>query len=161
MTLLDMRSKEEWESILDEYSKEVNMTACLGDDTAAMLFCKTDRYPLCAAIRNKPEATSFICAQTNLAMMNEIVETNKPAFDMCEIGLLRTAVPVLKDGKMVGQVVACGIAPKDEEIDTFYVAKQLDCSEEEAEELAKSTPFGSEEELKQSAEKLFQRLNSK
>ena len=117
-----------------------------------------DRFPLCAAIRENPDATTAICSQTNMAMLSVVGKTKKPEVDMCEAGLLRIVVPVLHDGEMIGQVTACGVASEEEEADTFRVSKELGVSEEKAEELLKSTPSGSEEDLQNLAARLFDQL---
>lgn len=161
MTPLDVNGKEEWEEILDGFARDTNMTACLMDKDGGMLFCRVERYPLCAAVRGNPDATTSICSQTNMAMLAVVGKTNKPEVDMCEAGLLRVVVPVLHNGEMIGQVTACGVASKDEEADTFRVSKELDISEEKAKELLRSTPFGTEEGLQNAAARLFEQLSSK
>jgi ligand-binding sensor protein len=161
MTPLDVNSKEEWEKILDGFARDTNMTACLADKDGGVLFCRMARYPLCAAVRENPDATTAICSQTNMAMLAEVRQTKKPEVDMCDVGLFRIVVPVLHDGEMIGQVTACGVASEDEEVDTFRVSKELDISEEKAEDLLRSTPFGSEEELENLAARLFDQLSSK
>ncbi len=160
MTPLDLRSKEEWEDILDRLAREANMTACLMDEAGGLLFCRYDRYPLCAAIRDNQDATTFICSQTNTVMLATVEKTRQPVVDFCEAGLLRLVVPILQGDQMVGQVTACGVAVKDEEPDAFLVAKQLAVSEEEVLRLAESTPFGSEDEVRQLCTRLFDELNS-
>ena len=73
--------------------------------------------------------------------------------------MIRIVVPVLQDGKLKGQVFACGLAAEDEELDSFLLAKQLDLPEQEVLELAKSTPFSSIEKLKEPVDRLFRILN--
>lgn len=160
MTPLDLKNKEEWETILEGFARDTNMTACLTDADGAILACCADRYPLCAAVRSKSDAIMSVCSQTNVAMLSVIKKTLKPEVDMCEAALLRVVVPVLHDGEFIGQVTACGVASEDEEADTFRVSKELDIPEEKAKELLQSTPFGSEEELKRVADELFDRLGS-
>ena len=160
MTPLDLRSKEEWEKILDNLAGEVNMTACLTDEKGGVLFCRRDRFPLCAAVRDNQDALTYICSQSNTIMLATVEKTLKPAVDYCEAGLLRLVVPVIADGKLVGQITSCGLQPKGEEPETFLVAKQLGISEEEVGKLAESTPVGEEEQLRRVADRLFDQLNS-
>jgi ligand-binding sensor protein len=160
MTPLDLRSREEWEEILDRLARDVNMTACLTDDKGAVLFCRRDRFPLCAAVRGNQDALTYICSQRNTIMLATVGKTLKPALDCCEAGLLRLVVPVLADGALVGQITSCGLQPKGEEPETFLVAKQLGISEEEVGKLAESTPVGEEEELRIVADRLFDQLSS-
>lgn len=159
MTPLDLKSKEEWEKILDRLAQDSNMTACLMDDKGAMLFCRTERYKLCAAIRGDSEATTFICSRTNAAMLAVVEKTLRPLVDFCEAGLLRMVIPVLYQGAMVGQLTACGLSSEEDELDSFLVARQLGVPEEKVLELAKSTPAGSQEDLQELAERLFEELN--
>jgi ligand-binding sensor protein len=158
MTPLDLKSEDEWKEILDRFSTEVNMTACLTDDVGKQLFCSGDRFPLCASVRDDKDALTFICAQTNTAMLAVVKKRLQPEVDCCEAGLLRLVVPIVQNNELIGQVTACGLATEDDETDTFLVAKQLGIPEAEVAELAKSTPAGSEEKLKQSGARLFEEL---
>lgn len=160
MTPLDLRPKEEWEAILDGFARDVNMTACLMDEGGGLLMSRVDRYPLCASVRADTKATTFICSQTNAAMLAVVRKTLKPETGLCEAGLLRMVVPILKDGVMVGQVTACGLAAEDEEPSTLLVAEQLGITEERAAQLASTHPFGDENELVTHAERLFRDINS-
>jgi ligand-binding sensor protein len=160
MTLMDLKKKEAWKSILDRFSLDVNMTACLIDEAGNSLLCSFDRYPLCRTIRDDQEAATYICSQTNIAMIAVVKRTLRPEVDVCEAGLLRVVVPIVQDGVVVGQIAACGLASEDEELGSFVVAKQLGVSEEQVEGLARSTPFGSEEELQRLGERLFDELSS-
>lgn len=161
MTPLDVKSKEEWEKILDGFARDCNMTACLTDKGGGVILCRMDRYPLCTAVRENPQALTAICSQTNMGMLAVVSKTGKPEVDLCEVGLLRVAVPILHNGEMIGQVTACGVASTEEEADTFRVSKELDMTEEKAEELLKSTPSGSEEELEKVGARLFEQVNAK
>ena len=69
MTLMDIKKEEEWKSILDRFSRDVNMTACLIDEAGNSLLCSFDRYPLCKTVRDNQEAATYICSQTNVAML--------------------------------------------------------------------------------------------
>jgi ligand-binding sensor protein len=159
MNPLEFKTKEKWEEILNRFARDANMTACLTDDTGKQLICAADRYPLCAAVRETPDALMSICSQTNTAMLAVIKKTLQPEVDVCEAGLIRVVVPVVRDGVLVGQVTACGLASNDEELSSFLVAKEVAITEDKVLELAKATPFGSEEELGKLCDRLFQELN--
>jgi ligand-binding sensor protein len=116
---------------------------------------------LCAAVRENEKALTFICSQTNTAMLAVIRKTLRPAVDLCEAGLIRVVVPIVKDGSLIGQVTACGLASDEEETNSFLVSKELGISEEEATELAQTTPLGSEEELQEICARLFDELTAK
>lgn len=159
MTPLDVKPKEEWEKVLDTFSRDARMTACLTDSGGNLIFCRMDRYPLCAAVRGNTEATTFICSQTNAAMLAVVKQTLAPEIDFCEAGLLRVAVPIVREGAVVGQVAACGLASEDEEIETLLVTKQLGIPEERLEDMIRSTPVGREQDLRTLAQRLFTELN--
>jgi ligand-binding sensor protein len=160
MTPFDLKTRKEWEEILDRFSQEIHMTACISDDTGDQPICCSDRYPLCAAIRENRQATTSICSQSNTVMLAEVKQTLKPMIDICEAGLIRLVVPIVHQGNLIGQIFACGLSSKEEEIDSFLIAKELNISEEKVLELIKDSPFGSEEELFPVAERLFTELNS-
>jgi ligand-binding sensor protein len=160
MTLMDLKKNEEWESILNRFSQDAKMTACLIDDKGTPLICRSDRYPLCQSIRENQEAATFICSRINVAMLAVVKKTRRPEIDICDAGLMRAVVPIFRDDTFFGQIAACGLASTDEEIDSFLVAKQLGISEERVLELARSTPIGSEEEIRRLAERLHEELNT-
>jgi ligand-binding sensor protein len=159
MTPLDLKTKEEWEKILDRFARDAKMTACLTDETGKQLICASERFPLCGAIREDRDALTFICSQTNTAMLAVVKQTLRPEVDACEAGLIRVAIPIFRDGSLVGQVTACGLASNDEELNSFLLSKQLGIPEEEVLKLAESTPVGSEEELRHVSERLFDELS--
>lgn len=159
MTPLDLKTKEEWEEILDRFARDAKMTACLTDETGKQLICASERFPLCKAIRENHDALTFICSQTNTAMLAVVKQTLRPEVDACEAGLIRVAIPIFRDGSLVGQVTACGLASNDEELNSFLVSKLSGIPEEEVLKLAESTPLGSEEELRQVSARLFDELS--
>jgi ligand-binding sensor protein len=159
MTPFDLKTEDQWDEILSRFARQIGMTACLTDETGSVPRCQGDRFPLCAAVRESQAATTFICSQTNTAMLAVVTKTLEPEIDLCEAGLIRLVVPLVRDGRLVGQVFACGLAPRDEELDPFLVARQLGISEERVLELAQSTPLASEEELRPAVDQLFRELN--
>jgi ligand-binding sensor protein len=154
-----MEDKMELQKILEDFAREVQMTACMTDETGADPKCCFDRYPLCAVIRKNQTAATFICSQTNTAMLAVVRKTRKPEIDICEAGMIRIVVPILRNGELKGQVFACGLAAEDEELNSFLIAKQLNLTEQGVLELAESTPFGSIEKLRQPVDRLFRILN--
>jgi ligand-binding sensor protein len=156
---MGMENKMELQKILGDFAREVQMTTCMTDETGADPKCCFDRYPLCAAIRRNLTAATFICSQTNTAMLAVARKTRKPEIDICEAGMIRIVVPVLRDGELKAQVFACGLAAEDEELNSFLIARHLNLTEQEILELAASTPFGSIEKLKQPVDRLFRILN--
>jgi len=159
MTVMKLRSSEEWDCILTDFARRVGMPACLTDDKGNNPRCLLERYPLCAAIRANPVAATFICSQTNTAMMAVAGRTGRPLIDLCEAGLIRLVVPIMWAGRLAGQIFACGLASEEEELCSFLIARNLGIAEPEVLELAKSTPPGSIAELTAAADELFEMLN--
>jgi len=161
MTPMDLKPKEEWERIVERFALDTRMTACLTDDKGTPLICRSDRTPLCTAIRENPDAATFICSQINTVMLRAVKKSHLPEVDLCDVGLLRIAVPICRDGELVGLVTACGLASKEEELCDVLVAKQLDITAGKVRELAQETPFGSETDLTRAGARLFLDLNPK
>ncbi len=159
MTPYDLKKKSEWDELLKQCATDLRMTACLADEAGIALQCRAERYPICAAIRENETATSFICSQASAAMTAVVRKSLKPEVDVCDVGLIRVVVPLVRDGKLVGQITACGLGSDEEELDPFVVAKQLGITEEQVLDFAKSTPAGSEEKLQPVIDRLFEQLN--
>ena len=160
MTPLDLFTQDEWQGILERFARKAKMAACLGDAEGKPIRCSSDRYPLCVAIRDKEESLTFICSQASATMSAVVKKTMRPELEYCQVGLMRLVVPIVRNGETIGQVFACGLASRQEEIDYHTVAKQLGISEDQVLEMAKSTPFGSEEEIESMAAELFDELNA-
>lgn len=155
----DLMPRADWEVILRAHASQVRMTSCLTDAAGNPLCCQRDRYPLCAAIRADKQAMSAVCSQVSAFMTKQLERTLKPVLGACDVGLVRLAIPVVRDGCLVGQVSACGLASEDEEVDCFLISRLLGIPEEEAERLARITPVGLEKELALLGERLHGRLN--
>jgi ligand-binding sensor protein len=160
MTPLDVKSRPEWDEIVARFARTAGMTACLTDAAGAQLLCHGDRFPLCAAVRAEPSALSAICAQTSAAMLGVVQRSLAPAVDVCAGGLLRVVAPIARDGRLIGQVTACGLAPAGEELDPFLIARELGIAEETVVELAGQTPAVEEAELEAAVERLFRELDA-
>jgi len=159
MEPFDVKTKEEWETLLNGLSNKVKMAASLTDKDGNIILTKGNRYPLCAKIRENKGSLTFICSQTNRAMLVEVMGTMRPVVDLCEAGLCRMVVPIIAQGKMAGMVTACGVAIEGEEIDEFLIAKQAELSEDEVAELARLTPICKEEDIERVANHLFKEIN--
>ena len=162
MNPLDLRSQEEWTGLLARVAEETGMTATLTDDKGNhILEEQGQRTPLCLKIREKKASRTFICSQTNVAMLREVKRTLKPLIDECEAGLVRMVVPVCHEGVLIGQVTACGlVAKEEEEIDPFLIAEQVGLSEGEVEDLATLTSAVSRKNVESIATRLHVELNA-
>ena len=160
MTPWDVMSKDEWDEVLEQFARNTKMTACLGEPKESLMRCRSERTALCLAIRNKQETLTSICYQASTTMNAIIAKTLKPEIDFCQAGLMRVAVPIVRDNSVIGQVFACGLASEEEEIEAVLLAKQLGISEDEVREMVKSIPVGSEEAIEKEAAELFDKINA-
>lgn len=151
--------EERWAALLDRIAKVTGVTVSLTDVQGGISMSRGGRPPVCERIRSRPEALTFVCAQTNRAMLAEIQQTGKPAVDLCEAGLLRMAVPVMREGKLVGQVTACGNLADREDVDPFFVAQQTGLSEEEAQQIVAKMPASTQESYETLAAEIFAEAN--
>ena len=160
MNVLELESKEHWEEVLHRVARETKMTVTLTDEKGNhILHTQGTRCPLCAKIRKSEESLTFICSQCNTVMLEEAKRVLRPIVDYCDAGLSRMVVPIVRDGRLIGQLTACGGAPEAEEMDLFLIAKQVGITETEVEALAASTPVVSEDEVRTIASKTFAELN--
>ena len=159
MEALNLMSRTEWEEILDRFARQVRMAACLTDEGGAIILCQRERRPLCVAVRANKDARSAICSQVSDSMTQTMRSTLKPDVGICDAGLLRVAVPVIRLGFLVGQVTACGLTCAEEDVSTFLLGRMLDLPEERVQQLAGLTPLGIMDDLKVSGMRLFRELN--
>jgi ligand-binding sensor protein len=159
MKPMDIKSNQEWENIIERFAQDTQMTACLTDNKGIPLLCRSDRTPLCSAIRDNPEATTSICSQINSVMLKAVERSHLPELDFCDVGLFRIVVPICRGDELVGLVTACGLASREEELYDELVARQLGIAVKQVRELAHSTPVGSKEKLDRLSARLFLELN--
>jgi ligand-binding sensor protein len=160
MTPWDVMSKDEWNDVLDQFAQNTKMPACLGEPKESLMHCRSERTPLCLAIRSNQETLSSICYQASTTMNAIIAKTLKPEIDYCQAGLMRVVVPIVRDNSVIGQVFACGLATEEEEIEVLLLAKQLGISQDEVWEMVKSIPVGIEEVVENQAADLFDKINA-
>ncbi len=155
----DLMTDEEWDALLNRYSTECGMAVALTDASGAILRESGKRFPLCAKIRENDTALSFICSQTNTAMLQTVRTTLAPEIDLCEAGLVRVVIPIVREGALVGQIAACGKASQDEEFDPFLAAQTLEVDEEEVLGYFEGTPTCTADDMKAAAKRLFDELS--
>ena len=159
MEALDLMTPSGWDDTLARFSSQVSMATCLNDAEGGILGCQHKRYPLCVKIRANEEARSAICSQVSSAMTRVVRATLQSEVGICDAGLLRVSIPVVREGTMVGQITACGLTCKEEDVSTFLLGKMLGLREEQVHQLTRLTPAGIIDELAQSGRRLFRELN--
>lgn len=148
MELLTYCEPAKWQGILEKLGFSSKLVVSLTDAKGGILLTSSNaRNPLCNSIRNKPEALKFICSQTNTAMTQQVHATREPVIETCEAGMLRIAIPVIYENEIVGQITGCGVMEAPEEIDAFYLSKQIDITEENVSELMQQITISSKQSL--------------
>ncbi len=158
MELMDLLGREKWQRLLDDLSDRTGVVAMLLDEEAALLLKSGVQNRLCNAIREKEENRTFICAMSARGMTGEVKATLQPVNEFCEAGLKRFTVPVVHEGKFIGQVAGCGIITDREEIDIWSLARQMDLSEEVATQLVEGVGRVSSAAVDQAVAELMEEL---
>jgi ligand-binding sensor protein len=153
-----IKSREEWQQILDNLFEELELPAALMDGENTVLQTSGERNPLCATIRERKGSLSFICGQTQQFLSEQARMTKKPVIEMCEAGLVKLVVPVFWNGVCAGNVTACGAVCPEEEIETFLIGQSTNASEEDIDALCKEVPEIEREKVVQAAFRLFQKI---
>ena len=71
MNIYEIKSKEEWQKVLDSIHKELGMLSAITDKDNAVLQVIGQQNPLCSKIRSFKEALAFICGQAQQSMVQE------------------------------------------------------------------------------------------
>ena len=148
MSPLTLRKKEDWLKILKEVTVTTQMATALTDKEGKIIETCGQRCPLCIKIRENEKSLTYICSQCNRSMLKAAKQGLEPVFDCCDAGLSRMVLPIICDHRVVGQITACGGVIHKDEIDSFYIAKQIGLDEEDIIEMADSTPIVSEDKIR-------------
>jgi len=147
MSVYDIKSKEEWQKILDDVCEESGMPAALVDKKSVVLQVSGERNPLCSEIRSNNESLAFICGQTQQFMVKKAKSTQKPVIDACEAGMIKFLIPLFLDTDFIGSITVCGSCAPGEEIETFAIAKSTKMNEKEIMPLVKKVPEVDQEKV--------------
>jgi ligand-binding sensor protein len=158
MTVYDIKSKEEWQKILDDVCEESGMPAALVDKRSVVLQVSGERNPLCSKIRANNESLAFICGQTQQFMTERAKSIRKPVMDACEAGMIKFLIPLFLDTEFMGSITVCGSCVPGEEIETFAIAKSTKMDEKEIIPLVKMVPEVDQEKVEGVAQRLFQKI---
>ena len=153
------KSEEDWGKLLDHLAQRTGVGAARTDAEGNIVQSSGEHTSLCRKVRDNKTALTFICAQTSKAILAEIRQTLQPSVHLCEGGLLRLAVPIVRDGSLVGQLTSCGALQDPDEVDPFFISQQAEVAEDvvkaEIERLPTSTP----EHFEQVARDVFTEVN--
>ncbi len=159
MDLFEIRDRDDWMKLLTDAFEKSGLAMSLTDPGGKIVLSAGTRNPLCTNIRENSQALTYICSQTNTAMTQQVKKTMQSVLDTCDAGMLRIAIPIIRNGELVGQITGCGVAEDLEEIDPFYLSQQIGRSEKDVEELVGQVPVKVPESLQELAKALMPVLN--
>ena len=116
--------------------------------------------PLCEVVRRNESLMRLVCGEPDEVIFTRMKRQLRPITGICEGGLMRLFVPIVRDGRLQGAVSACSLIPRDENIDLYGVSRQFNISEEDLQSLVGTSPYKTEEEIQELAEEIYQQLNA-
>jgi ligand-binding sensor protein len=158
--MYDIKSKEQWQQILDRVSQRLGMPSAITDKENNVLQVSGRRNSLCSKIRSIEEASSFICSQAQQFMAEEAREKRKPLIDYCDAGMLKLVIPVFSETGFLGTLTACGARIEGQEIEAFLIEKTTKASEAEIEALARHVRDGDRSKISEFAHRLHRDIHN-
>ncbi len=158
-SVYDVKSREEWQVILDKVQHEIGMFSAVLDAQNQILQTSGERNNLCWEIVNHESAKPVICGQSQQYMAQMARSGKKPVVEVCEGGLAKLVVPILQDQDYVGAFTSCGAIFPGEEIEIFFIDKNTHMGEEAIQHRAKTVPVIERERLQRVAESLMRKLS--
>ena len=160
MNLYDMRSEEEWQLLLDDLCKELEMPSALVDPQSFVLQESGERHPLCAAIRAKKDSILGICAQTQKFMVKDAKEKHGPITVACKANMSKCLIPMFIEDEFVGSVVVCGTAIPGKPVTDCKISDVSELTDEEIVEMSKHIPVVDLDKVQEVAERVFDEIHS-
>ena len=160
VSMYDIKSKEQWQQILDGACQELGMPFAVTDKENAVLQVSGQRNPLCSKIRSIEEASSFICSQAQEFMAEAAKKERRPIIDFCDAGMLKLVIPVFCQNEFVGTVTACGAYIEGEELEAFLIEKSSKLNEQEVEALIRQVPEGDLSKISAVTQRLFRQIHN-
>jgi len=160
VTIYDIKSKEEWQRILDSFCQELGMPCAITDKENTVLQVSGQRNPLCSKIRSIKEASSFICSQAQQFMAEAAKEKRRPIIDFCDAGMIKLVIPVFSESDFVGTLTACGAYIGGEELEAFFIEKSTKLNEQEIEALIQQVPEGDLTKISEVTQKYFHQIHN-
>lgn len=155
MGVYDIKSRAEWQEILDRVSRRLGMPAALLDENNVILQHSGTRNPLCRRIRDQKESKSAICGQSQQYMAEMAWTSDRPVIEACEAGLAKFVLPLFSEGRRAGTLTACGSCTAGDEVETFLVQKSTGLDEDALRRLTSEVGRVEPEALNALAEELF------
>lgn len=155
MDMYSVRTKQEWQEVLDSIHEELGMSSTITDKENRVLQFSGERNPLCSKIRSFDEALTFICSQAQQFMAQETKKKKRPLIDACDAGMAKFVVPIFYQGDFVGTLTACGARVLGTELETFVIEKAIKTNGEEIEELIQQVPQCDEKAITRVVQRLL------
>jgi ligand-binding sensor protein len=160
LSVYDVKSRENWQELLDEARSAVGMPAALLDPNNVILQSSGERNELCTEIRSRKESLPVICGQSQ-KFMAETARTQKaPLVEICEGGLAKLVVPIFRGENYLGCVTTCGSLLPQTEVETFLIQKASGLAEDAIAAMAEKVPTVKKEDLERLGEDLFRLGNA-
>ncbi len=159
MTLTDVMSIEDWETLVREIQDKFGLDCSVSDPegghaTHAGKWCNK----LCPEIKNNPEALGAICAIAAQSFTAQAKQTKEAVVSECDAGMVKIAVPIFSGEEFLGTIGGCGCLFEDGEVEDFLVQKTTGLEEETIEELISSVPPMAESKAQECADYIQTRL---
>ena len=148
MKLTDLAPEEKWRELQDELRDKFGLNADIEDGEGKRLFGTSWGNDLCRAVRDDQKGFSSICVTAG-QMFTHLLKQGEPFSEECDAGMMRVAVPVKRDGEVIGSVGGCGLMPTDGEIDPFTIGIMSDISEETVEKLSPDVHVADEDRVRE------------
>jgi ligand-binding sensor protein len=159
MDLYQIMDEDAWSARLRRLAEELQIALALCDKDGKILEHYGDPCPLCQVADQKEQLLELICPQDNQSLLARARETLAPVTDLCEVGLLRLFVPIVRRRALVGMISGCSLVDRVRDKDLASVAEQFQISEEVLRPIIGSTQLRTDEEIRSLAEEIFRQLN--
>jgi ligand-binding sensor protein len=158
--IYDIKSKEEWQQILDSVCQEIGIPSAITDRENTVLQVSGQRNPLCSRIRSIKEASSFICGQAQQFMAEAAKAKRTPLIDFCDAGMLKLVIPIFCQSDFLGTLTACGACIEGEELEVFLIEKSTKSNEQEVEALIQQVPEGDLPKISAVTQRRFHQIHN-
>lgn len=159
MTLLDICPMETWEALETELYEKFNLQGSVFNPEGVRITqVKNFSNPLCPAIKSLEKGQTFICSAAHMTMTAMVKQSEQPAVEACDAGLIKLLVPIFYKNEFLGVAGGCGLLPQEESVDSFAVSKIADMEEAEVTRLGSDVPPISEETIEQAVDFIQERI---
>ena len=158
MDVYGIRSKEEWQKIVDDVCHELEMPTAVLDSKNIILHSSGERNALCSAIRSNEDSLPLICGQTQQNMAKRAATIKGLVIDACEAGLAKFVIPLFVEDEWVGSFTACGSSIPREDIEDFIIGKSTKMSEDDISHLKQQVSEIEQAKVVEVVDRLFKEL---